>query len=539
MSLPYARSGLMARTPVPQRRGRNFSERSSATELLSIDDARREASGGITKGRRSELGQVMTPLPAATFMAGMFENKGPHLHLLDAGAGVGSLTAAWVSAACSMHRKPKSIRVTAFEIEPAFLPLLRETIEKCRSWALDAGVRFEAQVQARDFVEYAVESVGDLFGRAPPAFTTAILNPPYKKLNTGSRTRLLLESVNAGTTNLYAAFVALASRLLLPGGELVAITPRSFCNGPYFRSFRAEFLTSMSLQRIHVFEGRNTTFAEDGVLQENVIFHAIKSEKKSPRVRISSSPDPTEDGCSWRMAPLREVVRPEDPDLFIWITPERSARMVIEKMRSLTHSIGGLGLAVSTGRVVDFRARQHLLKDASDQSVPLIYPGHFTAGYVEWPRLGYKKPNAIARNTETETLLVPSAIYTLVKRFSSKEERRRVVASVFDPSRVQCPVVGFENHLNYFHAHGKGLPMDLAKGLSGFLNSTVVDGYFRQFNGHTQVNATDLRSLPYPSRENLVTLGHALPGGMLGQAELDALVDEIIFDAPNTRAATA
>ena len=54
---------------------------------------------------------------------------------------------------------------------------------------------------------------------------------------------------------------------------------------------------------------------------------------------------------------------------------------------------------------------------------------------------------------------------------------------------------GFENHLNYFHENGEGLPLDLAKGLAAFLNSDAVDQYFRIFSGHTQVNATDLRNL--------------------------------------------
>src|SRR5690606_24278062 len=106
--------------------------------------------------------------------------------------------------------------------------------------------------------------------------THAILNPPYKKINSNSEHRLLLRSIGIETVNLYTAFLGIVVMLLEPGGELVAITPRSFCNGPYYKSFRKLFLGNMALQRIHVFESRKQAFKDDEVLQENIIFHAIK-----------------------------------------------------------------------------------------------------------------------------------------------------------------------------------------------------------------------------------------------------------------------
>jgi adenine-specific DNA-methyltransferase len=120
--------------------------------------------------------------------------------------------------------------------------------------------------------------------------------------------------------------------------------------------------------------------------------------------------------------------------------------------------------------------------------------------------------------------MVPAGIYVLVKRFSAKEERRRIVAAVFDPNLVPCEVVGFENHLNYFHHRGSPLDRMLAWGLSAFLNWSSLDAYFRQFNGHTQVNATDLRSLRYPNREALVALGRRLQGSLPAQEALDAIL---------------
>ena len=144
---------------------------------------------------------------------------------------------------------------------------------------------------------------------------------------------------------------------------------------------------------------------------------------------------------------------------------------------------------------------------------------------MSWPAESGKKANAIALSAETSDLLVEAGFYVLTKRFSSKEQQRRVVAAVYDPARIDAPLVGFENHLNYFHGHGKGLPADLAKGLALYLNSTVADQYFRLFSGHTQVNATDLRKMPYPTHEQLVRLGGDVKEEMPNQETIDAIVE--------------
>jgi adenine-specific DNA-methyltransferase len=148
------------------------------------------------------------------------------------------------------------------------------------------------------------------------------------------------------------------------------------------------------------------------------------------------------------------------------------------------------------------------------------------SGAISWPKPASKKPNAIVQCDETRHLLVPNECYVLVKRFSSKEEARRVVAIVYDPQCFTTDQVGFENHLNYFHRNGRGLDYDLARGLAAFLNSTLVDEYFRQFNGHTQVNATDLRNLRYPTQKQLRALGEKIGDHFLSQQELDDLLSQ-------------
>ena len=146
-----------------------------------------------------------------------------------------------------------------------------------------------------------------------------------------------------------------------------------------------------------------------------------------------------------------------------------------------------------------------------------------------WPKAGIRKPNYILDDGRSESLLVHSGVYVLVKRFSAKEERRRITACLYDPRRVRAGRVGFENHLNYFHAKGESIPRSLAKGLVAFLNSQLVDNYFRQFNGHTQVNASDLRKLRYPSREALVALGRRINGSLADEKRLNELVEELVF----------
>ncbi len=216
------------------------------------------------------------------------------------------------------------------------------------------------------------------------------------------------------------------------------------------------------------------------------------------------------------------IVFSDDPERFIHVptSPERNA---IELSAAIGYSLDDLGVKVSTGPVVDFRLKNHLRDMPETGTVPLLYPSHFAGHGSEWPKAGMKKPNAIRRNAETERWLYPTGFYCVVRRFSSKEENRRIVASVVHPGAfADAEVLGFENHLNVFHEGKQGLSKALAYGLAVFLNATAVDENFRRFNGHTQVNATDLRLIKYPGRETLIALGKwAIRCGQPTQAMID------------------
>jgi adenine-specific DNA-methyltransferase len=483
--------------------------------------------------RRSEMGQFFTPPPVARFMASLFGDSPPEIRLLDAGAGVGTLTAAFVEAVCRREVRPHSMSIVAYELEPLLAEYLHLTLTECQEVCGEWGIECFGKVLEEDFIRAGVDMVrGGLFPVERYSFNRAILNPPYRKIRSDSRHRHLLSSVGIETSNLYAAFLALAADLLEPGGELVAITPRSFCNGPYFKSFRLMFLGAMTLRRIHVFESREEAFRADDVLQENIIFHAVK-EGDREQVCISTSYGPANESMTTHEVDYAQVIRPDDPDFIVHMATSAMDQFVLERIGVFRHSLDDLGIDVSTGRVVDFRVKDFLRADPGENVAPLIYPTHFSTGFVHWPRTGSRKPNGVVLAPPTATLLLPAGHYVLVKRFSSKEERRRVTAAIFDPARVPAPWVGFENHLNVYHHKNAGLPVELARGLALFLNSTLVDSYFRQFNGHTQVNAADLRMLPYPSREALTALGVHVGDEFPSQAEIDALLErEIQYHHP-------
>jgi adenine-specific DNA-methyltransferase len=488
------------------------------------DLLRTQATKRLNPDRRAELGQYLTPSKVAAFMASLFIDFGEHVRLLDAGAGVGALLAATTAEACQRPRPPEHVHAVGFEIDKTLLGSLRRMMRACDIGASQSAVSFTNEVVPRDFIEAAVEMIE----AEQPKFTHAILNPPYAKLNTRSATRRRLRRVGIEANNLYTAFVALAIHLLEPGGELIAITPRSFCNGPYFRPFRELLLGATCLRRFHVFESRKAAFAEDDVLQENVIFVLVKGRYQSSVV-VSSSRSIDDDLITLREVKFEQAVRPGDPEHFIHLVPSESEQTKADALSGLPCCLADLGLTVSTGKVVDFRARAFLRKDPAPETMPLIYPTHFHEGKVRWPK-ATKKPNALVDAPDTAQLWMPRGTYVLVKRFSSKEEARRVVAAVFDPevTRARAEKVGFENHLNVFHAKGAGLDADLAVGLSGFLNSTVFDICFRQFSGHTQVNATDLRSMKYPEARTLRALGKRMGPTLPAQEALDELVEEVI-----------
>ena len=488
-------------------------------DLQTLDERREAIANATPSKHKSAMGQFMTPMGIARFMANMFNPLcGKHIKLLDAGAGIGSLTAAFTERAAVENAS--SMECEAWELDPKLHSPLAVTLAACSDLITEDGGKFKGVVQSEDFIL----SFADLFsGEKMAEPTHAFLNPPYKKIHSASAHRKALSDCGIETTNLYSAFVALALTALTTGGELVAITPRSFCNGTYFRPFRRLILSKAALVQIHIFESRTQAFQGDEVLQENVIFHLVKGGKQGAVV-VSSSSDASFSDLRVKTTPFDEIVLPGDKENIFHLAIEDEGVETSAAMAIYRHTLEDLGLSVSTGPVVDFRMREHLCVDAGADRAPLVHSHHFENGFVVHPKPGAKKPNYIHVNDETRKWMMASGCYVVVRRLSSKEEQRRIVPAVFLPNSGAGDLVGFDNKTNIIHRAKKGLEVDVAKGMAVYLGSTFADRWLRRFSGHTQVNAGDLRAIRYPDMATLTSWGKTVGKTMPSQAAIDHLV---------------
>lgn len=488
--------------------------------LVSFADERGlDACAKLERVDRSKLGQFFSPVETASYLASCFSDASfsKEVVLLDPGAGCGILTAAFVESLISRAKAkqitlPDRVVLASCERDGHFIPALNDVLSHCKIALECEGISTDVRVLKGDWIELGVEQIdeGLLPVEPQPKATHVILNPPYKKLATSSRQRRILSRVGIETSNLYSAFVWLCFLRLEPTGELCAISPRSFCNGPYFKPFRKALLEKNHIVLLHQIGARDEVFERDKILQENIIY--LLRNKPSNNGKITLAFGGFKNPTIQRLSET-DVVCPNDPEYFIHLATEAGARDARDFVMQQQASLQDLGINISTGPVVDFRLREDLTRQLQADTFPLIYPHLIKNGKVARPPLNSddcenvrqrKKPVGIRSTQRTEKFLVNRGCYVLIKRFTSKEEKRRLVACVLDPKDFPEAQIGIENHLNYFHSNGKGLPIKLAKGLAAYLNSSQVDQYFRQFNGHTQVNATDLRNLRYPTRDQLI-----------------------------------
>ena len=480
----------------------------------------------LRRKEQKDLGQFMTPPDVARYMAQrcLLPESLPIIRILDPAAGSGILAAAVVECLLNQTRLPKQINVTLYEIDKRLIPALRKLAERIRRSARNRGVTATISIRNCDFLLSTVATIRQ------PIADIIIANPPYFKLNASDPRALAHAYAVYGQPNIYGLFMAVCAGLLTPSGRWCFITPRSWTNGLYFAAMRRHLFCWLHIDAIHVFESRRDHFTNDEVLQEAMITWATAQAQPNAEVIVSSS-EGSRDLAQARLLrlPLNHVIGQDDQRIISLPTDTPTG------LAQWNATLSTYGFKVSTGPVVAFRSKKHLRKTASADSVPLLWMQHISRMLICWPI--NKKREHISSNGETAWMLVPNTNVVVMRRFSPKEDERRITAAPYLAGSLPGPVLGLENHTNYIYRPGRGLSDEEAKGLAAFLNSRVVDKYLRTIAGNTQVNATDLRKLPMPPLELLIAIGRAVPLGA-PLATVDSVVDSVL-DARQTESTAA
>ena len=233
--------------------------------LANIGSATSRVSAAIPEKRKVQYSQYFTPLAIAKQMAAMLDLPAGG-HLGDAGAGAGILGAA----ALALHYDDKqpvngSAQLRAFEIDETLHAPFLDNLGLVSAFATERGHPCPEVQLDRDYLDIAVH-LRNLFGEESETLDAIILNPPYKKLGANTEIAQLLKSWGVSVPNLYAVFMVIALEMLKPGGEMVAIVPRSFANGDYFKSFRAWIRTHASIEGLVRYRSRSNLFRNENVL---------------------------------------------------------------------------------------------------------------------------------------------------------------------------------------------------------------------------------------------------------------------------------
>ncbi len=488
--------------------------------------------------QRKQLGQYFTPVEIADFMASLAAPRGGRIRIIDPGAGAGILACAICEYLSGQILKPSEILLDVFEVDAACCELLEHTLSYLRLWLGKKDISLFYVIHDNDFIlRYAhlIQEESELFSfdENEIRYDICIANPPYFKLPKWDSRSQAASRIVHGQPNIYALFMAVSASLLSPGGQMIFITPRSFASGHYFRAFREYFFDTMRPHRVHIFASRKNAFKRDRVLQENIILEARRDVQKESdlsgiKVGLSHSEDSHDmDTAIVREIPLFHIVSYDTKEKRLHLPLTEKEQEIFERISSWTGSLSGYGLDVSTGPIVPFRAKEYIRNTGDLSSVPLLWLQHVRPMKIVWPLEGMRKEQYFRVNDKSMKLLVANKNLLLLRRFSAKEEPKRLVAAPYEQEIFDFEWLGIENHLNYIRRPKGALSREELWGLAIFYNSSFADTYFRLINGSTQVSATEIRSIPLPSLGKICDLGRKGLETSLEKLNVDSLVREI------------
>lgn len=224
-------------------------------------------------------------------------------------------------------------------------------------------------------------------------------------------------------------------------------------------------------------------------------------------------------------APYDTVVSGADKYVYLVTNPKEAD--TLEKLNNWHYTLPKLGIPMKTGLTVDFRNRDALRNQDEEEAVPLFYSQHIKDGRVVFP-IGKECEYIV---TDQPGLLQDNVNYLFVKRFTAKEERRRLQCGVYLSRKYpRYSKISTQNKINFIGGM-KELSECIVYGLYVLFNSTLYDSYYRILNGSIQVNSTEINSMPVPSLTTIGELGKSLIASHdTSEQSCDEILRSYIYD---------
>lgn len=477
-----------------------------------------------SKEIRKKIGQFFTSKETAIYMASLANSKreDSEISVLDPGCGSLILGSAVIQNILSHSKSINKIKLTVYENDKEILELLKSNIREIKEYCKAQGVGISINLIEKNFLL----SNKKIWNHPSNEYDIIICNPPYKKINKDEQESLMMSNIVYGQPNLYYLFMALSVNMLKDNGDFIFIVPRSWVSGLYFTKFRQFLFDRLDTRTIHLFQSRDEVFDKEKVLQETMIYHAVK---KSPDlntiINICSS---EKNGCFNQIEKLsirNESCIQDFNGRFLFMPTNLDEVDLLNHLNQFHNTLEELGYKLKTGPIVDFRKKEFLSNDEND--FPLIWSSNIKKARIHFPENG-QNPQFIKEGKGIR--LLPNKDYLILRRFTSKEENRRLQPALYLRKDLKMyKKVSFENHLNYLIKVDGEMSKEELYGLFVIFNSSYWDSYYRILNGSTQVNANEINSMPIPCITVIKELGRKFNLKKLSNNSCDEILKEVLF----------
>lgn len=456
----------------------------------------------MPKKERKKYGQFFTSKETAVFMAGLYtiDDGLETLSVVDTGAGSGILSGALMERLA--HSNIKSVSLTCYENDENILELLAANLTYVQQ---RVSFNFEFRIITENYItsQYLDFNKGVGCSENPIKYDLVIGNPPYLKLGKHAPEAISMPSICFGAPNMYFLFAAMALFNLKDSGEMVYIIPRSWTSGAYFKKFREYFLAEGKLEHVHLFISRKKVFDKEDVLQETIIVKVRKSAVAPSVIKITFS-NSNSDFNNMKALEVPYDVVVSNVNSYVYLVTTKEEVELLKNLKKWKQTLPDIGLKMKTGLTVDFRNRELLRDTPEEGTIPLFFAQHFKDGQIVFP-IG-KSGEYIVPNKNG--LIQANRNYIFIKRFTAKEEKRRLQCGIYLADKFPTySIISTQNKINFIDNLENDLSRVTVYGLYVLFNSSLYDLYYRILNGSTQVNSSEINTMPVPSLSIINKMG--------------------------------